>query len=80
MIQKPLALGAGKQRITALCVRQVSRVGSEIKLRQVAVQVRLADVVKLTVYTALQEREVALDRVRVMEATRADVLAAFSSW
>ena len=38
-------------------------------------QVRLADVVEGTINAALQQREVALDRVGVVEAASLDVLA-----
>jgi hypothetical protein len=37
------------------------------------VKVRLADVVELPIYGALEQRKARLDRVRVVEAASADV-------
>jgi len=63
----------GKQGGGALRVCHVASVGPKIELGEVAVKVGLADVVERAVDAALQQREVALDRIGMMEAARFDI-------
>ena len=58
----------GEQRGCPFSIRHVARVGPEIELRKITVQMSLADVVEGSINAALQQREMAFDRVGMMEA------------
>jgi hypothetical protein len=72
-VEEPLALCGGEQGGCPFPVVHVARVGAEIELGKVAMQMRLADVVERPEHTAFQQREMAFDRIGMMKAARLDV-------
>ncbi len=73
-IEQPLALGAHEQGGFPFSIGHIARVGAKIELGEVARQVRLADVVERAEDAALQQREMAFDRVCMSETASVNVL------
>lgn len=72
-IQEPLALCRCEQGGCPFPIGHIAGVGAEIELGKVPVKVRLADVVERPEDAAFQQREMAFDRVGMMEAAGFDV-------
>src|ERR1700693_3458409 len=64
-VQEPLALSRVEQCGSPFPIAHVAGIGPEIELREIARQMRLADVMEGAIDAALEQRKVALHRVRM---------------